>query len=123
MRSHLFLTLPCGAFGEVALGLRLALDLARQRERVVYVAPSEAAVLFDDAPVRHVPVERIMLDIPGGLKRLLAAEQGASLTLVDAATTLLMLSQIGEDLAFPGRLGVPLLALDLWNLPEAGLCW
>jgi uncharacterized protein DUF6365 len=121
--THLFLTLPCGAFGEVSLGLRLALDLVRRGESVVFLAPGETAVLFRDAPVRYVPVERILMDIRGGVQRLLAAERAASLTLVDAASNYLMLAQVGEDLGFLERLDVPLLALDLWNLTESGLHW
>lgn len=120
--KHLFLAAPAGAFGEVATGLLIARELVAQGDHVIFLATSDLAVLFQGGPVRFQPIDDHVFDLRRVVMRLIERERCASLTLVDV-TSLYLTLDLGAALDFLQRLPVPVIALDFWNLREAGLEW
>ncbi|HLA79223.1 MAG TPA: DUF6365 family protein [Vicinamibacteria bacterium] len=115
---------PSGAaFGEVQQGLRVARDLVRRGEDVVFSAPAALAVLFEGEAVAYRPNDDDLLSLPQVLRTAVQADGLASLTLVDLASSALTFDALGIDIGFVQDLPIPVLALDFWNLAEAGLRW
>ncbi len=124
MRGRHLLLAPSGAaFGEVQQGLRLARDLVGRGEDVIFSAPSALGILFDGQPVAYRPNDDDLLNLPRMLRNAIRSERLSSLTLVDLASSALTFDALGIDIGFVLELPVPVLALDFWNLAEAGLRW
>jgi hypothetical protein len=121
--THLFLAVPAAAFGEVATGLRIARELVAQGDRVVFLAGADVAVLFEGTGVVHQAVDGEVFSLERFVPRVIERERCGSLTLVDVASVYLTLDPIGVELGFLERLTVPVIALDFWNLRQAGPEW
>ena len=91
---------PSGAaFGEVQQGLRVARDLVRRGEDVVFSAPAALAVLFEVEAVAYRPNDDDLLSLPQVLRTAVQADGLASLTLVDLASSALTFDALGIDIA------------------------
>jgi hypothetical protein len=123
MSVHLFLAAPAAAFGEVATGLRIARELVAEGDRVLFLAGADVAVLFQGTGIDHRPIDAEVFSLERFVTRLIARERCASLTLVDVASVYLTLDPIGVGLGFLQRLAIPVIALDFWNLRQAGPQW
>lgn len=121
--THLFLAAPAAAFGEVATGLRIARGLVEQGDRVLFLAGADVALLFTGTGVVHQAIDGEIFSLGRFVTRAIERERCASLTLVDVTSVYLALDPIGVDLGFLDRLGVPVIALDFWNLRRAGPEW
>jgi hypothetical protein len=122
--THLFLALTASAFGELALGVRLAKDLEAAGDDVVFLGPTAGRLLFEGTAIRHRPAEPLIWQgVELGVRDLLREQRCRSLALVDATSVTLGVEEVGEDPSFLAGLDVPVVALDYWNLPEAGLRW
>lgn len=122
-RKHLFVAPSGAAFGEIQQGLRVARDLVRRDEEVVFSAPSAAAVLFEGEPLSYRANDRDVLAMAQVLRRSVESEGFTSLTLVDLAASAFTFDALGIDIGFVQELPVAVLGLDFWNLAEAGLRW
>lgn len=121
--THLFLAAPAAAFGEVATGLRIARALVAEGDRVLFLAGADVRVLFQGSGVEHRPIDAEIFSLKRFATRLIDAERCASLTLVDVTSVYLTLDPIGVELSFLERLPIPVIALDFWNLRQAGPEW
>lgn len=121
--THLFLAAPAAAFGEVSTGLRIARELVGAGDRVLFLAGADVAVLFAGTGVVHQPIDAEVFSLKRFVTKLVERERCASLTLVDVTSVYLTLDPIGVELDFLERLQVPVVALDFWNLREAGPEW
>ncbi|MCE9574199.1 MAG: DUF6365 family protein [Deltaproteobacteria bacterium] len=122
-RTHLFLAMGNGAFGEAVLGLRLAEALHARGDRILFLAPSSLSVVLKDAPFRVGLTDAIATRVDLAVLDLLAAERCDDLVLVDLASVFLSLSLHGRAATFLRAMPVPVLALDVWNLPATDLVW
>ena len=121
--THLFLAAPAAAFGEVSTGLRIARALAASGDRVVFLAGADVAVLFEGTGIAHQAIDAEIFSLQRFVTRLIERERCASLTLVDVTSVYLTLDPIGVPLDFLERLAIPVIALDFWNLRQAGPQW
>jgi len=120
-RSHLFFAMSNFAFGEVALALRLAWQLHARGDRVSFLTPSGLAVLFEHTPFKHGHLDSVWHSIDQVLPAIVAEQRVDSLVVVDAASVYLALDVTRRDDAFLRRMPVPVIAFDVWNLPETNL--
>ncbi len=120
---HLFLATAQAAFGELKLGINLARELAREGERVIFLAPQALAVLFEGTPIRYVPVESALWDLEREVPALAAREGCRSLVLVDVTSVLLSMEELAVDASFLAELDLPVVVLDIWNVREADRRW
>jgi hypothetical protein len=118
---HLFLA-PLGAsFGEALVGVRLARELIDGGDEVLFLAPDGLAGLVEGAGLIHGRIDRAMPRLAAEALRLVAERRCDTLVLVDAAAVAKAFAALRLDL---GALAdAPVVALDLWNLPETGLVW
>ena len=122
MRRHLFLSLTQATFGEMVLGLRVAEDLRSRGDQVDFLAPVALGHFFADTDFRHLPVTLTpAMDLESPLRQVLGQGRYASLVLVDLTCILLTLHQLMIDEGFLLRLPEPVIALDLYNMPETDL--
>ena len=122
-RTHLFFAMSNFAFGEVALALRLAWQLHARGDRVSFLTPSGLAVLFENTPFKHGHLDAVWGSIDQVLPAIVAEQRVDSVVVVDAASVYLALAVTRRDDAFLRRLPVPVIAFDVWNLPETNLEW
>jgi hypothetical protein len=123
-RTHLFLGVTGPAFGELNLGLRIAWELHARGERCLFLAPSLAAVLFDETPFHFLAIDSLLPMLEEALPALLAREGCATIVLVDLASVFITLDTVWScDASFLTRLGLPVVAFDYWNLGETNLRW
>src|SRR6266568_4608963 len=122
-RTHVFLAMSRFAFGEALLGLRLARQLHDRGDRVLFLAPSTLGVMLAGAPVRFGNIDLVWSRIDEALRDVLQAQTCASVVLLDAASVFLALYLLGLHDRFLERIAEPVVALDVWNLPETNLRW
>ncbi len=122
-RTHVFLAMTPFGFGEAVMALRLARELAERGDRILFLGPSALRVLMRDAPVRFGAIDKAWPDVARALTSVLAEQRCASVVLVDAAQVFLSLFGFGKEAGFLERITVPVVALDMWNLPDTELVW
>jgi hypothetical protein len=118
---HLFLTVHEIAFGEVLMGVRLAGELAAGGDEVLYLAPRAVAPALAGAPVRVGIIDMVVRAFDQVLARTVAETRADVVCLVDAMSTFAAFQHRGLDLGAILGLPVPVVALDVWDLPTAGL--
>jgi hypothetical protein len=113
--THLFLSLTDALWGELLYAARIAAQLRRAGDRVVFAGPPSAGLVLRDLEVdfRALP--------PGGdwlalVQQLIAAERCAALILVDLAFAYTHLEVTGLDATFVDQIPVPVIGLDVWDL-------
>jgi len=122
-RTHLFFAMSHFAFGEVALALRLAWQLHDRGDRVVFLTPSGISVLFERTPFKHGEIDAVWGAIDQVVPEVAAEHRCDSVVVVDAASLYLALHVARRSSAFLRELSMPVIAFDVWNLPETNLAW
>ena len=121
--NHFFLVVNSAGFGEIGVGLRIAHDVAQSGDGVIFLAPRDTGVLFRDTGFRHVAIDESLFDLKPLIASLARKEGCRSLALIDVTSVLMALDSLCVDVGFLEELGLPLVAVDFWNLREAGLEW
>lgn len=123
--KHLFLAPLPGSFGEALHGIRLAAELCAAGDDVVFLASAELKpVLGSTMPgLRYGSIDRALPRLGEAVLELLAKERFSSLALVDLAAVYKAFTAYGLDPASITHAGVPVIALDAWNLSASGLRW
>src|SRR5262245_21469338 len=123
-RCHLFVALNAAAFGELSLGIRIAEELHARGEEVDFLAPTTTAVLFRDSPFAHLPVNTLLPSLVEVLPGMVREKPYASVALIDVIAVVATLDTAWAiDPGFLHGLGVPVIALDNWNVGETDLRW
>jgi hypothetical protein len=123
-RRHVLLAVTAGAVGELNLARGLAAGLHERGDEVVFLAPEAVRFLFEGSPFRHVTVDAMLPLMSHHLPRALERERADSLVLVDATSVFVTLETVwASDADFITRLRWPVVALDVWDLPETDLRW
>lgn len=120
---HLFLAPLSASLGEVLHGVRLATELVAAGDEVEFLAPQELAPALAGAPVRYGRIDQVLERLGEAVLDRLMSQRWDSLALVDLASVYKAFEAYGLDLLPLTRAGVPVVALDCWNLAESGLCW
>lgn len=123
---HLFLAPLASAFGEALHGVRLALALVDAGHEVVFLGPARLHVLVEREGGRRLTFGRIDAALPRldvEVVDLLARLRCDTLVLVDAAAVGKVAAALRLDVAAFTRPGIPVLALDCWNLPRTPWVW
>jgi hypothetical protein len=97
-RTHVFLALDDGHFGERIYAARLAAQLERAGDRVIFAAAPPDADYVDFT------------------RRLVNRSGCDALVLVDVAGAYAQLERAGADAGFVDAIGAPVLGLDVWDL-------
>jgi hypothetical protein len=123
-RRHLFLAATAGAVGELNLARGIAMDLIAGGEEAVFLAPQAVSFLFDGTAIRHVAVDAMLPLLSHHLPRALQRERADTLVLVDVTSVFTTLETVwASDAGFLTRLPLPVVALDVWDLPHTELQW
>lgn len=120
---HLFLAPLGSAFGEVLHGIRLARALAAQGEHIVFLAPAAVAPLLEGAPFELGRIDLALTTLDRQLPGIVRRMRCDRVVLVDAAAVGKLCLALGLDLAAFLAPGVPVIALDCWDLPRAPVAW
>jgi hypothetical protein len=123
-RRHLFLAATAGAVGELNLARAVAQQLCERGDEAVFLAPEAVSFLFEGSPLQHRPVDSMLPLLAHHLPRALQREGADSLVLVDVTSVFLTLETVwASDADFIGRLPLPVVALDVWDLPRTDMRW
>lgn len=123
-RRHLFLAATSSALGELNLARDVARALLAQGDEAVFLAPRAVAFLFEGTAVRHVAVDDMLPRLPQLLPAVLQREKADSLVLVDLTSVFLSLETVwATEPDFLLGLPLPVVALDVWDLPETDMRW
>jgi hypothetical protein len=118
------LAVTAGAVGELNLARVLARGLHQRGDEVVFLAPEAVGFLFQGSPFRHLAVDALLPLMSHHLPRALKSERADTLVLVDATSVFVTLETVwASDADFITRLPLPVVALDVWDLPETDLRW
>lgn len=120
---HLFLAPLAASLGEVLHGVRLASELAAAGDTVEFLAPQQLAPVLAGVNVRYGRIDEVLERLGEAVLDRLMSERWDSLALVDLAAVYKAFEAYGLDLLPLTRAGVPVVALDCWNLAESGLRW
>ena len=115
--------MSAAAFGEATLARRLAWELHARGDEVVVLGASALHSVWRGTPFRFGAIDAISRAIHDALPGVIAKQRCDSLVLVDLTSTLVACRLYGIDPAFVHALGVPVAALDAWNLPETSRRW
>ena len=105
------------------LGARLGTALCHAGDEVHFLAPASLALLLKDTPMRHGKIDLALRVLDKAVESVLQKDRYDSLVLADLSTLLKVFTSYSLE---PGRLvrtGVPIVALDVWNLPDTDLLW
>ena len=89
----------------------------------MFLAPSGLAVLFRDTPFKYGQIDSVWTSIDSVVLELVAEHACASVVVVDAASVFLAFDVAGIQSQFLDHLSIPVIAFDVWNLPETDLAW
>ncbi|MCE9573425.1 MAG: DUF6365 family protein [Deltaproteobacteria bacterium] len=120
MTTHLFVAPGAAAFGEVLLGLRLARALHDRGDRVLFLAPRAFEVLLAPYPFAHGHSDAIAQVLDRALPDIVRDRRADTVTLLDLAVTLVACQAYRLDPGFLARLGVPVIALDIFDVGTGG---
>ncbi|MDP9266864.1 MAG: DUF6365 family protein [Acidobacteriota bacterium] len=116
-KRHLILALSRGGWGETAFGIRLADDLYANGEEPVFIVHTSGRRLLCGRPF---VAEEVADNIEHLLELLIASylEEGrwSSIILADFFTADGVLRRAGVDPMFLQAYGIPIVAIDTWNL-------
>src|SRR6267143_131535 len=120
-KAHLFLSLSRKGWGEATLGIRIAREMCRAGERVIYFGHNSARPLFSGVPFEY---EEVSDDTIGLLEMMLDEMVGSGevscIILCDFFTCTGVLSDFGTDSRFLSRYDIPLVVLDIWDSARTG---
>jgi hypothetical protein len=118
---YLIVALSNKGYGETLLGVRLARELQASGASVEFLIHEAAAPLLADTTFGQTPVPESAGPIfPLLLMARLRALQPRTVLLSDYSTTAIFLERHGVDPALLGALGVPVGAIDIWDMARTG---
>jgi hypothetical protein len=120
---RLFLAMSAAAYGEATLARRLAWELHARGDEVIVLGASALHPIWQGTPFRFGAIDAIARVVHDALPGVIAKRQCDSLVLVDLTSTIVACRLYGVDPRFVHALGVPVSALDAWNLPETTRRW
>ncbi len=120
--KHLFVAVAKEPWGELVLGLRVAAELAARGDEIAIIVPRAHELLLKDT-THHVEYidDMAAFDACKAVPEAVARLGCDTVILVDLTIAYFHLKWIGGDAAFLGLLDVPVLALDVWNLPASDM--
>lgn len=110
-------------FGEALLGVQLATALHKAGDEVLFLAPAGLAHVVRAAPVRYGRIDLALSQLDAAVLDTARSEGCASIVLIDLVAVYTFFGVYGRSFAAFLRSGIPVVALDVWNVPEAGLAW
>ena len=119
---HLFLAPLASAYGEALHGARIARALCAAGDEVVFIAPAAMHALAAP-PLLFGRVDLALPKLDVELRDLLARMRCDSLVLVDAAAVGKVCRAFGLAVEAFVAPGVPVAALDCWDLPATPVAW
>jgi Family of unknown function (DUF6365) len=121
---HAFLAATAGAVGELNLARTVARELCERGDEAVFLAPQAVSFLFEGSRIEHQPVDGMLPLLAHQLPRALQRGRADSLVLVDVTSVYLTLETVwASEADFLARLPLPVVALDVWDLPRTDLRW
>lgn len=120
---HLFLAPLASAFGEALHGVRLALALVDAGHEVVFLGPARLHVLVEGRRITFGRIDAALPRLDVEVRDLVARLRCDTLVLVDAAAVGKTAAALRLDVDAFTRPGIPVLALDCWDLPETPWVW
>lgn len=120
---YLFLAMSGAAYGEATLARRIAIDLAARGDAVTVLSSRALAPLWANAPVRFGAIDDLWQDVETVVANVIAKQRCDRLVLVDLTATLVACALHGVDPKFVHRVGAPVVALDIWDLPSTSRRW
>jgi hypothetical protein len=121
--KHLFLAPLPASLGEALHGVRLATELVAAGDEVEFLASEALAPVLAGAKVRYGRIDQVLPRLGEAVLDRLMSQRWDSLAFIDLAAVYKAFDAYGIDLAPLTRAGVPVVALDCWNLEESGLSW
>lgn len=121
-RRHFFCLPAATTWGEFLYGSRIALQLQRRGDAIVFAAPQSMRPVLERMPFRFIPFgapAEVLPDLAGLARR----ERCDTGVLVDVALTYVHLERLGLAEAFAASWDVPLLGLDVWDLKRSSMLW
>lgn len=110
-------------FGEALLGVQLATALHGAGDQVLFLAPSGLQKAIRAAPVRYGRIDLALSRLDEAILDTARNEGCASIVLIDLVAVYTFFGISGRRFDQFLQSGIPILALDVWNVPEAGLAW
>lgn len=123
MRKHLFVAATAMGFGEALLGVQLATALHAAGDRVLFLGPSGLQKTIRAAPVRYGRIDLALSRLDEAILDTARSEGCDSIVLIDLVAVYTFFGISGRRFDTFLQSGIPVLALDVWNVPEAGLHW
>ncbi len=120
---HLFLAPLGSAFGEALHGVRIARQLVAAGHEVVFLAPAAMSTVIGDAPVQFGRLDLVLPRLDAQVAEAIAEQRCESLVLVDAAAVGKVARTFGLDVRAFTDPGIPVVALDCWNLGPQPVRW
>lgn len=123
MRKHLFVAATAMGFGEALLGVQLATALHAAGDQILFLAPSGLQKAIRAAPVRYGRIDLALSRLDEAILDTARSEGCDCVVLVDLVAVYTFFGINGRRFDHFLQSGIPVLALDVWNVPEAGLAW
>lgn len=123
MRKHLFVAATAMGFGEALLGVQLATALHAAGDQILFLAPSGLQAAIRSAPVRYGRIDLALSRLDEAILDTARSEGCDCVVLVDLVAVYTFFGINGRRFDQFLQSGIPILALDVWNVPEAGLAW
>lgn len=123
MRKHLFVAATAMGFGEALLGVQLATALHGAGDQILFLAPSGLQKAIRAAPVRYGRIDLALSRLDEAILDTARNEGCDSIVLIDLVAVYTFFGINGRRFDQFLQSEIPILALDVWNVPEAGLAW
>lgn len=123
MRKHLFVAATAMGFGEALLGVKLATALHAAGDQILFLAPSGLQKAITAAPVRYGRIDLALSRLDEAILETAQSQACDSIVLIDLVAVYTFFGINNRRFDQFLRSDIPILALDVWNVPEAGLAW
>lgn len=110
-------------FGEALLGVKLATALHAAGDQILFLAPSGLQKAISAAPVRYGRIDLALSRLDEAILETAQSQACDSIVLIDLVAVYTFFGINNRRFDQFLRSEIPILALDVWNVPEAGLAW
>jgi hypothetical protein len=119
--KHLFIALSAKGYGETILGIRVARELQSRGDSCFFLIYESGMSLLVDTPFQHMKIsEHATALLKIAMLVLFEKIKPDSLILSDYFTAALAFDRAGIDPAILKRFGIPIGAIDTWDLQRSG---